>query len=687
MAPTGRSAEVTDTDYDFNNFAKTQLAVFFVILLLAVDSINPVKIFLHVFPRVAPWHVASLSFLLILYVFISEMKQLLYFSVKTFFQSILSIFFREVSIVGAQNIPHYGPVIFTSNHANQFLDSVVVLCTCQRTISYLIAEKSWKRRIIGDIAWAMGAVPVRRAQDSAKQGSGHVSLVKLPQNLDNSDEGLNSAEGSGVDGKKKALGNRNIFSVIGRDTVFLAEITLGDKIWCHDHNSSVELKVVEILSDKSMIVECEDPATCDMSSAFTTYGIMKRTDQKVVYEMVLTKLVSGGTIGIFPEGGSHDRTDLLPLKAGVALIAYSALEKHGLNIPIVPVGLNYFRGHRFRGRVIVEFGKPTFIDPSTMTDYLKGGPDKRRVCTEVLERVADNMRGVIVSAPDYESLQIIHTARRLYRSGISTSSEKQELSRRFAEGYKKIMLMMKDNPPKEVKKWLNLQDRIKSYQQDLNKLGIKDYQVPGLVSVQNESYGDTLLRTLRLPYRIAELLFLIIVSLIPALFLNLPVGFFARLYANKRRKAALARSKVKVKGVDVLLSEKVLLCIVLVPSLWIAYGLALYFFTNLDGPTIVLSISSLPLFSYMGIVTTEAGMVEFKDLLPTFQQLYPSTRRKLLSLPALREELQKDLLEFIRMIGPSLGDVYTEKTMDWAQFQEISRKTSSSLSEIRSKEE
>lgn len=67
------------------------------------------------------------------------------------------------------------------------------------------------------------------------------------------------------------------------------------------------------------------------------------------------------TIGIFPEGGSHDRTDLLPLKVGIALIAYSALEQNGSSVPIVPVGLNYFRGHRFRGRVTVEFGKVRFV--------------------------------------------------------------------------------------------------------------------------------------------------------------------------------------------------------------------------------------------------------------------------------------------------------------------------------------
>merc|ERR1712038_939911 len=157
-------------------------------------------------------------------------------------------------------------------------------------------------------------------------------------------------------------------------------------------------------------------------------------DQKEVYKMVLSRLAKGGTIGIFPEGGSHDRTDLLPLRVGVALIAYSALEQDGLNVPIVPVGLSYFQGHRFRGRVIVEYGRPTYVDSSTLREYSRGGADRRRVCNELMGKIEDNMRSVILSVPDYESLKLIHTARRLYRSRYISYSEKQDMSRRFAEG-------------------------------------------------------------------------------------------------------------------------------------------------------------------------------------------------------------------------------------------------------------
>lgn len=37
------------------------------------------------------------------------------------------------------------------------------------------------------------------------------------------------------------------------------------------------------------------------------------------------RLTKGQSIVIFPEGGSHDRTDLLPIKAGVTVMALGAL--------------------------------------------------------------------------------------------------------------------------------------------------------------------------------------------------------------------------------------------------------------------------------------------------------------------------------------------------------------------------
>ena len=74
---------------------------------------------------------------------------------------------------------------------------------------------------------------------------------------------------------------------------------------------------------------------------------------------------------MFLPGLAATTTAAAPLqpKAGVAAIAFGVLEKFDVNVPIVPVGLNYFRGHRFRGRVVVEFGEPIHITKEMFRAY------------------------------------------------------------------------------------------------------------------------------------------------------------------------------------------------------------------------------------------------------------------------------------------------------------------------------
>jgi glycerol-3-phosphate O-acyltransferase/dihydroxyacetone phosphate acyltransferase len=228
----------------------------------------------------------------------------------------------------------------------------MVLCTCQHQVSYLMAETSYKRPVIGHLAWAMGVVPVKRAQDFAKPGTGKVTM-------------------------KRSTTNASEIVVKGTESLFVKELAAGDKIRLAGTAAGFKVKGIE--NERTLTLEDEDVPT-DFSFPSDTpvaFDILKRTDTKIVFEKVLDKLADGGTVGIFPEGGSHDRTDLLPLKVGVALIAYSAMEKDGLSIPIVPVGLNYFKAHRWRGRAVVEYGQPIFVDPATLKDYKAGGSQVR----------------------------------------------------------------------------------------------------------------------------------------------------------------------------------------------------------------------------------------------------------------------------------------------------------------------
>jgi len=76
--------------------------------------------------------------------------------------------------LGKHNIPQKGPVIFCGNHQNQFVDGCVLFSVAQRDARFMVAAKSMRRPIIGQLFQAGNAIPVERAQDQAKTGKGKI---------------------------------------------------------------------------------------------------------------------------------------------------------------------------------------------------------------------------------------------------------------------------------------------------------------------------------------------------------------------------------------------------------------------------------------------------------------------------------------------------------------------------------
>jgi hypothetical protein len=170
------------------------------------------------------------------------------------------------------------------------------------------------------------------------------------------------------------------------------------------------------------------------------YRVLPRGDYDKVFPDVVKALDRGACLGIFPEGGSHDRTDLLELKPGVALLALSAQ----LQVPIVPVGLSYFRGHVFRSaKVTVHVGPPILASKAEKAEHAHGGERRQRACTALLARIERAMRDVIVPVSSFEELQLVHVVRRLWcgpgMSGKLESAVRQDLDRRFAFGIRRLL--------------------------------------------------------------------------------------------------------------------------------------------------------------------------------------------------------------------------------------------------------
>ncbi|TMW67476.1 hypothetical protein Poli38472_011096 [Pythium oligandrum] len=619
----------------------SQFLALSLLIALAVDSLNPIKA-VSGFLGVPSYSWGFLFFAVMLGLLYNNLSTVIYSTMRVYLNSIISISFKSVDVVGLDKIPKDGPVIFTGNHANQFVDALVVMMTTPRNLGFLIAEKSWHRPVIGDLSRIMGCIPVVRPQDSVVPGVGKVRLeaaaaAALSQSSD--DEG----------GKKE-------FKLVGEDTSFTAQLTPGDQVRLQGKtvkDSGAPVKVVKIVSDTELILDgaFKDAQGKPVFEA-SPFGIFKKVDQGVTFAKVYSHLNRGNCIGIFPEGGSHDRTDLLPLKAGVAIMAMGVRDKYNINVPVVPVGLNYFRGHRFRGRVTVEFGSPIYSDDQLMKVYEN---DKRKACNEFLHRVEEGMRSVIVTTPNYNIQQLVFTARRLFqRSGMRLSvKETQDLNRRFAEGYKLLSTL-----PEASQDLEQLHKKLDDYNKTLKLMGLKDHQVPFIAwwtihdVIGSSVYG-----------------FLIFaLASIPSFVLNAPVGILARYLALTEQKKALAGSTVKLAGRDVMLSKKILFSMVAVPVLWLVYFFLLVLFTDWYLSSIILLLLSFPLFSFFGVRSVEAGIIELKTVRPLFYRLLPQHRATQDELPARRAELQKDVRNFIRKYREQLGPLVEKEPMDWHAF-------------------
>jgi glycerol-3-phosphate O-acyltransferase/dihydroxyacetone phosphate acyltransferase len=449
--------------------------------------------------------------------------------------------------------PQNVPCIFVcAPHHNQFLDPLVVTHAVARPdLCFLTAAKSMRSKIIGTLARFLDSIPVERSADAAFKGSGMVWL-------------------SPEDGA----------TITGRATKFTTEVHIGDSI---ELRSGEPLVVEQVVSDESLIVRrATSPAVAPPGSPplpapadspplvgggdWRTYTVMPKVDHSQMFDAVTTALHGGKAVGIFPEGGSHDRPSLLPFRAGVAIMALEALAKHPtMPLRLVPVGLNYFSGHRFRSRVFVDIGEPLSVPPHLLPRYLEGGSAKRAATRELMETVNAALSGLTINAPDYETLEFFWTLRRLAKSssGILSLDEQTELARRFSLGYERVM--PDGRKWKDTERVQNVQSLSSEYNARLKTLGLRDYQVAHVMNHMGRTRAACLLLG-----RVVTLLLLFVLWL-PMTLLHIPLLLVTRAFSTYKANQAVQASSVKILGRDVLATWKLLISLVLWPSLWLLY--------------------------------------------------------------------------------------------------------------------
>jgi len=132
---------------------------------------------------------------------------------------------------------------------------------------------------------------------------------------------------------------------------------------------------------------------------------------ELTFEACHRHLERGGAIALFPEGLSHERQAVMPLKTGCARIALEAESRNAfqLGIQIAPVGFYLPERHLFRSDALVIYGSP--LDPAPHFAHYREAPQEAvRQLTAELER---RLRRLTLHVPQAEDEALIGELREI----------------------------------------------------------------------------------------------------------------------------------------------------------------------------------------------------------------------------------------------------------------------------------
>lgn len=556
---------------------------------------------------------------------------------------ILNLFFREIKVRGFHNIPNEGPVLFAvAPHANQFVDPLMILVTSGRKVGFLAAKKSMDKFFIGILARLFNSIPVQRPQDLIKKANGQIHMSKDDPLL-----------------------------IHGLDTKFTS---LTVKATIVLPKGAGEAVIDKIVSDSELILKSpfvEDSATTlltavdeDGKRSGTEWSVIPNVDQSGMFQAVISRLSKDQAVGIFPEGGSHDRPEMLPLKAGVSIMALETLAKYpGTKLKIIPTGLHYFNCDKFRSRAVLEYGEAIDIPVELVDQFKLGGPEKRKAISLLLDTIQIRLKTLTLQAPDFDSLMVAQASRRLYQPERLDADSALLISRRFAEAYEKL----KDDVRVKV-----LTQEVLKYNRMLLFYGVRDHQV-------KNTKIDIRIAAFRILSRSLQIAFVIVICT-PVIILMAPLFFMTRRVSHEKMKEAMAGSKVKISGKDVVTTWKLLTALVVAPFLWLLYTFLcfLYFYSYYDYSTgvAVATLFSIfwPIISALAIHLGDLA----NDLSVSIRPLIVSIGNTLSSSePPLREmraELQIKIRRLVEECGPEIFQdfdkvrVVSKKVLDAESF-------------------
>jgi 1-acyl-sn-glycerol-3-phosphate acyltransferase len=291
-------------------------------------------------------------------------------------------------------------------------------------------------------------------------------------------------------------------------------------------------------------------------------------------------LARGGTIGVCPEGVSHDEPRLRPIKTGVARIALAAVSTGEVrDLKIVPAGLYYTSKTAFRSGALLYFGAPLEVTP---VEIEPDGTPPRVAVRELSERIEAALRAVVLEAEHEEALRTINRAERIFSSerqhdGNESLAAELQLLQRFVKAY----AILRENAPDRLHK---LEVRMIRFEEQLKQAGVDPEELmrPG---TKSDVFFHLFTR-----------------SMLFAL-LALPASIGALIHYPAYRLGGFIATRLSQASDDVVSTIKIISAMLLFPLTWFAVALIGY---KVAGGVIGLLMCLLaPALGYLAIIFFE----------------------------------------------------------------------------------
>jgi glycerol-3-phosphate O-acyltransferase/dihydroxyacetone phosphate acyltransferase len=328
-------------------------------------------------------------------------------------------------------------------------------------------------------------------------------------------------------------------------------------------------------------------------------------------------LARGGTIGICPEGVSHDEPRLRRIKTGAARIALAAVSTgEVMDLKIIPAGLYYTSKTKFRSAVLLYFGKPIDVEPIALeTD---GNPPRAAV-RELSNVIEGALREVILDAEHEEALQTITQAERIFSSEADEGESESlagelQLQQRFVKAY----TVLRERAPERLRK---LEVRMTRFEEELNQAGVDpDDLSPPTSTVDVFTHLIT---------RVTLFLLLIMPAVLGAL-----------VHYPAYRLGGYLATRLSKDDDDVVSTVKILSAMLLFPLTWVAVGVVAYKFESWK--IALIATVGIPLAGYLAIRFFE----EFDKFLGGLRALafFLVRRRFFVRLLAERNAIRSEIL-------------------------------------------